>query len=367
MIINAIPTELTTTSALTEVSLGEEGDFAAQMSDLLAKLTPAAPEGEDSSQPQTDEDLDEEIHAINLPAAITADVLIGKGDVPRLAANIPASGTAASRGVLHSLAEIQRVVNAPVAHAQLVSHELSHTASQIQEAKTAIVQEQDNRFALMVDKPRNETPQEPALLPGNTSESAKPLVPQTVAGEPNALVNNNPTTVTEHTPFFASTNPDATLVKPAVVPAAVVSLPQPTGTTEWQQSLGQQLACFTRDGIHHAELRLHPEELGAVQISLRMSNERMQIHFVADNPQARNALENALPYLRNSLAESGINLGQSSVSADSNSSSNSFFEKDRAGSGRLDLENGEEASDDPVEQHIISHPMQYSSGINTFV
>lgn len=93
-------------------------------------------------------------------------------------------------------------------------------------------------------------------------------------------------------------------------------LSQPLGSAAWQQALGQQLAMFTRNGIHNAELRLHPQELGALQLNIRMSQEQAQLHIVSDNHHVRAALEAAMPQLRTSLAEAGIELHQSSVSAD---------------------------------------------------
>ncbi|CFR03032.1 MULTISPECIES: flagellar hook-length control protein FliK [Yersinia] len=374
MIINTIPTVTATTNVLADAAMSEEGDFAATMSGLLTKLATGVSDGDNSSQPQTDKDQEDEITAVNLPAAINVDTLVERGDAAVLAANVSNIEASVVHRVSKFVAEKagtpQSTINTsaatvPVIDA-LVSHGLSQTSSQIQEAKATLGQEQDNRFMLVADKPRGEVPQDADILPSSLSDREKPPVAQTVVGELSRPVSNT-ASLAEPTAVFATANPDTTLAKPVVIPTAVVTLPQQTGTTEWQQSLGQQLACFTRDGIHHAELRLHPEELGAVQISLRMSNERMQIHFMAENPQARSALENALPSLRHSLAESGINLGQSSVSADANSSSNSFFEKERSGTGRVDLESGEETLEDAEEQHIISSPRLYSNGINTFV
>ncbi|PLR47316.1 hypothetical protein CYR40_09130 [Chimaeribacter arupi] len=73
---------------------------------------------------------------------------------------------------------------------------------------------------------------------------------------------------------------------------------------------------FTRHGQQSAELRLHPEDLGALQISLKIDNDQAQLHFASPHQQVRAAVEAAMPHLRTALAESGINLGQSSVGSD---------------------------------------------------
>lgn len=89
------------------------------------------------------------------------------------------------------------------------------------------------------------------------------------------------------------------------------------GSDEWQQAIGQQVLMQVRNGQQNAELRLHPESLGALQISLQIDGaNQAQIHLASGHSQVRSALEDALPQLRAALADSGINLGQSSVGAD---------------------------------------------------
>jgi len=100
------------------------------------------------------------------------------------------------------------------------------------------------------------------------------------------------------------------------LPTAHAVLEPEVGTAAWQQALGQQLSSFTRNGIHHAELRLHPEELGPLQINLRLNHDQVQLHFVTDQHPVRAALEAAMPHLRASLAETGIHMEQGSVGSD---------------------------------------------------
>ena len=88
------------------------------------------------------------------------------------------------------------------------------------------------------------------------------------------------------------------------------------GSNEWQQALSQQIVMFSRNGQQNAELRLHPQDLGAIQISLTLDKDQAQLNMASSHSSVRAALEAALPQLRTALAESGINLGQSNVSSD---------------------------------------------------
>lgn len=101
---------------------------------------------------------------------------------------------------------------------------------------------------------------------------------------------------------------------PAAEPVLRAQLQAAPGSEPWQQAIGQQLKVMVQQGIHRAELKLHPEDLGTVQVSLRLQQDQAQLLVLSDHPQVRAALEATLPQLRHALAESGIQLGESSVS-----------------------------------------------------
>lgn len=125
------------------------------------------------------------------------------------------------------------------------------------------------------------------------------------------------------------TTPTPTAPTMAVVPSAATHLSAapsgiaaplinaPLGSPDWQQSVSQHVTLFTRQGQQTAELRLHPEDLGQIQITLKLDDNQAQLQMVSAHSHVRAALEAALPVLRTHLAENGIQLGQSSISSES--------------------------------------------------
>ncbi len=97
------------------------------------------------------------------------------------------------------------------------------------------------------------------------------------------------------------------------------------GSEEWQQQLNQHVLFFNRHGLQQAELRLHPQELGALHIRMSVEDNQAQLHFVSAHQNVRAALEAALPGLRHALAENGIQLAQSSINSDNPGNSQSAF------------------------------------------
>lgn len=107
------------------------------------------------------------------------------------------------------------------------------------------------------------------------------------------------------TPAAATTTATAT--------ATVATLPAAVGSAPWQQQLGEQLLRFTQRGDHQIQLHLHPRELGPLQISLHLSDNSAQAQFFSAHGQVRDAVQQAIPQLREALAGQGIALGQALV------------------------------------------------------
>ena len=94
-------------------------------------------------------------------------------------------------------------------------------------------------------------------------------------------------------------------------------LPPPrVGEQGWNQSLGDKLIWMASERQHVAELHLNPPELGPLKIVLTVTHENASAQFVSAHAPVRDAIQQALPHLHQMLAESGITLGNTSVSAD---------------------------------------------------
>ena len=138
-----------------------------------------------------------------------------------------------------------------------------------------------------------------AQTDSRTPDSALNLVNNAAVAVSSAPVSATPTTTS------AVTAPSTPLLNAQL------------GTPEWQQQLGQQVMMFNRQGQQTAELRLHPQDLGSIQISMKIENNQAQLHFVSGHSAVRSAIEAAMPDLKTALADNGISLGQSSVGSDS--------------------------------------------------
>lgn len=140
------------------------------------------------------------------------------------------------------------------------------------------------------------------------------LTPLTVAAATRAEIDSAPSPTSIGVTAAPLSGPQ-THAQP--LPTAAPVLSAPLGSQEWQQSLSQHVTLFTRQGQQSAELRLHPQDLGQVHISIKLDDNLAQLQMVSPHSHVRAALEAALPMLRTQLADSGIQLGQSNISSES--------------------------------------------------
>jgi flagellar hook-length control protein FliK len=87
------------------------------------------------------------------------------------------------------------------------------------------------------------------------------------------------------------------------------------GTPAWDQALGQKVVWLAAGGQQSASLTLNPPDLGPLQVVLNVNNDQATATFTAAQPEVRQALEAAMPKLREMMSEAGIQLGTATVSA----------------------------------------------------
>lgn len=87
------------------------------------------------------------------------------------------------------------------------------------------------------------------------------------------------------------------------------------GTPAWDQQLGQKVVWMAAGGDQSATLTLNPPDLGPLQVVLTVTNDQADAAFMSAQPEVRQALEAAMPRLREMMSEAGIAFGSATVSA----------------------------------------------------
>ncbi|OUL58561.1 flagellar hook-length control protein FliK [Pseudoalteromonas ulvae] len=182
-----------------------------------------------------------------------------------------------------------------------VAAQSNKDAKQVEQAFNALIDK------MLTDKTNSEQVRVPGLLSASSSEG--------VSGD--TLSNlYSPASLNQ------LTQQRSQLMQPAPTEA---QLQQPLNIlrTEAAKELHDRVTFMLGLNKKEAEIRLDPPELGSMQIRVRSDAEQAQINFVVQSQQAKEALEQSLPRLREMLAEQGIQLGESSIEQQSESNDES--------------------------------------------
>ena len=89
--------------------------------------------------------------------------------------------------------------------------------------------------------------------------------------------------------------------------------------SDGQQQLGEKIRWMVNARNTMAEIRLDPPELGSMQVRVNVAGDAASVSFVVQSQQAKDALADAMPKLRDMLSEQGIELGDAQVRKDNSS------------------------------------------------
>lgn len=102
-------------------------------------------------------------------------------------------------------------------------------------------------------------------------------------------------------------------------PAVASHIATRVGFAEWDKAFGQQLVWISKSSSEGssqtASLSLNPPELGPIKIVLQISDAQAYASFSSAQPEVRQAIESALPKLREMLGESGLQLAQADINS----------------------------------------------------
>ncbi len=156
-------------------------------------------------------------------------------------------------------------------------------------------------------------------MPSANDKAAKFAV-----SSPQASTASETLSVRSHTDNAAASAPflppsvateNANQASPSRETALPISTPVRDGN--WSGDFGQKIVWLATNDKQTAQLTLNPPQMGPIEVSISVDKGHASANFVSANAEVRQAIESALPSLREMLASTGIELGQTNVGAES--------------------------------------------------
>lgn len=89
----------------------------------------------------------------------------------------------------------------------------------------------------------------------------------------------------------------------------------PVQGPRFADGMGQQIVVLAQHGIQQARMSLSPPEIGPVDVRITIANDEASVQLAAPTALARDAIQDALPKLREMMEQSGLRLQDAGVYA----------------------------------------------------
>ncbi|MDD5612677.1 MAG: flagellar hook-length control protein FliK, partial [Gallionella sp.] len=99
----------------------------------------------------------------------------------------------------------------------------------------------------------------------------------------------------------------------------------PISSNAWPDEFSQQVSWISNQQNQSAELHLNPPDLGPIRVVLNVTDNQATALFSSPHLAVREAIESALPKLREVMADNGITLGNTTVSDQAPRDSGSYM------------------------------------------
>jgi hypothetical protein len=142
---------------------------------------------------------------------------------------------------------------------------------------------------------------------------------------------------------------------------SVPALQMPVGQPGWDDAVGDRIQWMMSRNIQQAEIKLTPPELGPMEIKISLQNDQTHVQFLASHSATREALESAIPRLRELFGE--INLNLANVDVNQQESGGAFAEE---GSGESNSEQQSQTTGEGYEllsENDSSSLQQHARGL----
>jgi flagellar hook-length control protein FliK len=146
------------------------------------------------------------------------------------------------------------------------------------------------------------------VKPENTDGSSVPSDSAKLAAMPAAPANTAP-------PAGLAVSGEASA---AQHPETTLQLATHLRDPRWGEQLGERVVVLAQgEKNSSAQIDINPAQLGPIRVKIDMNGDQVSVQFSSASSEVRQVLEDALPRLREQLANSGIQLGQANVGSQS--------------------------------------------------
>lgn len=123
-----------------------------------------------------------------------------------------------------------------------------------------------------------------------------------------------------------------------------LTMDAPVGSSGFAKELGQQITWLSGQDVKQAQIRLHPQDLGPLDVKVSVEHGRVDVSFVTQHPDTTAAVQQSLGQLHQMLGGQGLSLGHATVGQQSQQQ----FGGQQGQQGQASGSGNEEMADTPI-------------------
>lgn len=178
----------------------------------------------------------------------------------------------------------------------------------------------DGEFAGLLRRLVGTPGEQPPVVTAKVADKALATMPAPVmgatAGEPVGAALASTLLQTAGPPVAGSTMTQAPGSLPQQLAHSLLDMavPQQVGSRAWPQAIAERVSWMVQGEQQFARLKLNPPNLGPLEVRVSVSQEQTNVAFLAQHASVREALEAAMPRLREMFDQSSLQLVRADVS-----------------------------------------------------
>jgi flagellar hook-length control protein FliK len=161
----------------------------------------------------------------------------------------------------------------------------------------------------------------------------------------------------------ALSQPASQLMTPQLAHSLLdMGVPQTVGGRAWQGAIGERVLWMAQGEQQFARLTLNPPHLGPLEVRVTVSQDQTSVLFLAHQATVREALDAALPRLRELFDQQSLSLVHAEV-ADPGARQQDPRESASGGAPAGGSMSGQTPGDDPDDGALLSAPLVTARGL----
>lgn len=149
--------------------------------------------------------------------------------------------------------------------------------------------------------------------------------------------------------------------------AATATVSVPVGSSGWSDAVVDKVMWFSANHLSSAEIKLNPPDLGPLQVRISTQHDQASVVFSSPHAAVRDALDQALPKLREMFGGQGLQLSDASVGGQAQRQQQQSGDSGAAAQSRGGAWFGSEDNGDvPVAVTRVSGPRLSNSAVDAY-